>query len=589
MSLRTKLLALFALLAVAPLCALGIANHIQAMRALESLLVRQTHTLAERAANEIRDRYAVQRSDLLLLAENEETQRLLGARAGGDTAAERAARAVAGPFFAQLWGQFSPFYHAIEIRDARGVVVHRMGEDPGEAEGIGGGASEQPRLRFVQRVTDAASGRRLGDVLAWPTVAQLLPGSVLESRFGESGYSMVVERSSGRILYHSRQAHLRRTLESALGGRHELRADGAGAGWLSFREGDSTRIASFVTLDAPEWTVIATTAMQEFAGPFDRMRTRTLLLLLLVTLTVSAAFVLAIRRATRTLSALTRAADAVGRGDFAPELPPADGTDEVGRLTRAFRLMAAKVGEMLAQVERSRQMAAIGEFAAEIAHEIRNPLTSVKLNLQRIERVVRAGNVPGAASRPLAISLREISRLERVIRGVLHLGRPRALARRPCALHGCIQAALETVRSQAQRQRIRIETELAAGSDVVPGDAGQVEAALLNLLLNAIEAMPDGGVLRVATWTENRVDETGTIVIRVADSGPGIPAAGRDRLFRPFYTTKPEGTGLGLATALRTIEEHGGTLALEEREAPRAGSGAVFRIELPLVREAVFA
>ena len=548
MSLRTKLLVLFALLGVAPLCALGLATHRQTMRALEAVLERQTSTIAERAAQEIAERYRVQRSDMLLLAENEETQRVLRARAAGDTAGARIALDQAIPYFDQLWQQFSHSYHALELRDADGVLLHRLGtasQTSGE---------DAPRLqrsfRFPQSITDAESGALFGHVVAFPHASHLLPEEVLAVRFGASGYNFVIDRTTGRTLYDGRVTH---------------------------PMSDTARVTSEVVLAEPQWTVISTTTIGEFAPPFRRMLSQGLAVLLFVILAVSLAFIIAIRRPMRSLAALTTAADAVGRGDFSPDLPPG-GNDEIGRLATAFRLMTGKVSDMMAQIERSRQMAAIGEFAAEIAHEVRNPLTSIKLNLQRIKRMLAAdGTAP--ATRPLDISLRAIHRLERVVGGVLLLGRPRALKRQAISLHRTIAAALDTIGSQASRQRVRIEYDFAATRDIVCMDAAQLEAALLNLLVNAVEAMPSGGRLKVATAVEH--SEAGEhIIVRITDTGSGIPEAERERLFRPFHTTKPNGTGLGLATALRTVEEHGGSLALEP--ANEIQTGSTFRIELPI-------
>ena len=133
--------------------------------------------------------------------------------------------------------------------------------------------------------------------------------------------------------------------------------------------------------------------------------------------------------------ALTEAADRVGAGDLSPELPE-DGEDEVGRLTRAFRVMVDRVRESLRQMEASRQMAAVGQFASQISHEIRNPLTSMNLNLQGLRREVESGKIPADSSRPVELCLKEVQRLDRVVRGVLNLARPPSEDMMPCSLHG---------------------------------------------------------------------------------------------------------------------------------------------------------
>lgn len=573
MSLRAKLLLLFFGLAVAPLCALGLFNHVQTMRGLEALLARQTRTLAETAGRAIDERLAVQRSDLLMLAENLETRRLLEARRQGDPARFEAALSTADPFLQQLWRQYGPWYRTVEIRDSGGALVYFLGEAAARDEEALGWRPDD--LLFRQPVPDG-----LGEIVAYTRSEALLPPEALGGAFGERGFSVVVERGSGRVLYHPEAGRLRQPIEAVLGVLPEALAS-SGPAALRLGAGDSLRIGSYVAMADPAWTVLATASLAEFAPPFVRVRNASLIALLLVTLGVSTAFAVAIRRATGRLEALTSAADALGRGDLAPVLPPA-GRDEVGRLTVAFGLMTAKLREMMLHLERSRQMAAIGSFASEVAHEIRNPLTSVKLNLQRIERLVAQDRTHPGAEAPLRISLREIERLERVVRGVLHLGRPRTLTREPCPLHAVIERSLETVKEMAARQGVRIQRSLEASTDTVAGDAEQLQGALLNVLLNALEAMPGGGTLRVETKVEER-DGGDVLVLRITDSGPGIPYGRRERLFEPFHSTKPDGTGLGLAIALRTAEEHGGGLKLEAD----AREGAAFRFELPLQPEGV--
>ena len=578
MSLRTRLLILFCGLAVAPLGALGLFHYVQTMRGVEALLARQTSTLADRAAREIGERRGVVQSDLLLLAHNVETGRLLEAHARQDTTALRNARSSAEPFFQQLWRQYASWYHGFELRDADGRLVHVIGEQS-PVDGTVPGRVHEIVLR--EAVPEA-----LGTVIAYARSDALLPAEVLQPAFGENGYSMVIDTGTRRLLYHPRPATLLEPMDSAFSAQLVMLAP-SGRGKLKIAGNDSVRIASAAAVAGTPWTVVATASLAEFAAPFERVRTIGLLALLLVSVVVFIAFAAATRRATRNLQALTLAADAVGRGNFAPPLPPPGG-DEVGRLTRAFGIMTSKVGEMMTQMERSRQMAAIGGFAAEIAHEIRNPLTSVKLNLQRIERMMPRGESEPAAA-PMTIALREIERLERVVRGVLDLGAPRTARRELCSVHTVVARALDTIRAHAQQQRVAIAADFQAPTDMIRGDAEQLEGAILNVLLNALDAMPAGGELRVSSAIEDR-DGAARLVLRIEDSGPGIPPEQHARLFQPFFTTKRSGSGLGLAIALRAAEEQGGTLLLETgTAAAERGGGACFRFELPLVAAEAYA
>jgi two-component system, NtrC family, sensor histidine kinase HydH len=242
--------------------------------------------------------------------------------------------------------------------------------------------------------------------------------------------------------------------------------------------------------------------------------------------------------------------------------------------------MVAKVRQAVREIETSRHMAAVGSFAARLSHEIRNPLTSLKLNLQSLERDGAAGRLPDSSARPIGICLREIERLDRVVTGALRLGRERPLALADCQLHQIVRDALEVVRPQLEQQGVAIATTLGAASDRVRGDPGSLKAVFLNLFLNAAEAMPDGGTLSVASEVVKADPGFASCRVRVTDSGAGVPPEARDRIFEPFFSTKPRGTGFGLPVALRTVEEHGGQLRLADDGG--GGGGASFLVDLPL-------
>jgi signal transduction histidine kinase len=291
------------------------------------------------------------------------------------------------------------------------------------------------------------------------------------------------------------------------------------------------------------------------------------------------AFVILIGDLLRSLDVLSSAAVRIGQGDFSPWLPPPT-HDEVGRLSFAIGTMATRLEQVMRQNARTRQMAAIGELASHVSHEIRNPLSSIKLNLQSVEREMRGGAVPTDLPDVLQLCLREIHRLDGTVQGVLRLAGSREPHLGPCSLHALLEDAMQTVGPQLEERAIHVATALDAPRNVVRADSAQLRGVLLNLLLNARDAMPDGG--RLTIWTEMVEDSTHTRMIRVhiADEGPGVPPEDRDRIFQPFFTTKSTGSGIGLPLASRTIEAHGGRLYLERRSELERGAEFVF--ELPL-------
>jgi two-component system NtrC family sensor kinase len=285
----------------------------------------------------------------------------------------------------------------------------------------------------------------------------------------------------------------------------------------------------------------------------------------------------------RSLARLTAAAEVIGRGDFTPWLPPPGG-DEVGKLSFAIGSMVERIGEMLRQVEQSRQMAALGEFSAYLAHEIRNPLSSLKLNLQGVARDVRAGRVTEQLSEVIESCVQEINRLDRVVHTILRLGRPEPGAHTPCAVHAVVDDAVHLLAMQLQRRNIQVEVRRQAFADQVLASGEQLKGVLLNLFLNAADAMPAGGRLRV--WTHNAPGRDGrpSIRVHVADDGAGVPPSLRERIFDPFFTTKgttrkgePKGTGLGLAICKEIVEHHKGRIEVQSE----IGKGSTFSIYLP--------
>jgi signal transduction histidine kinase len=583
------MLALFIGLGVLPLLALGVIGYVRSMLAVEQLLATETASIAQRAAEQLERRYARYESDLLLLADNVETQRLFKAHHADESDRWESALSAADPFLQQVWELYRLSYHWIELRDTAGAVVYGLGESRAERarESEIGGSDPDAGMRLEQPIHDPETSATLGAVVALARLEQVLPSEPLSSAFGRSGYSVVLDRRSDRIVYHPRRSFLQ-ARASVLVGRDGWNVDpgrlAGDSGSIVFSVADSTRVASFVNLETPPWTVLATGSVDEFSGPFYRTSRLNLVLVVMVTAAVFLAFALMTGRATRSLQQLTEAADAVAAGDYAPSLPPA-GSDEVGRLSGAFGVMVDRVDETLRRIRESRHMAAIGQFASRLSHEIRNPLTSIKLNLQRLERHASAGRMPEECVGPLETSLEEVHRLDRAVRGALSLARVRPLALEACPVHAVVDQALATLRPQLEGQEITVEVDLVAAKDIVLGDAEALRGVFLNLFLNASEAMADGGELSISSEAVPGPDAGADVIrVRVEDRGPGVSPDVADKIFEPFFSTKSEGTGFGLPLALSTVEDHGGTLRFEE-PAPNI-TGAVFVVELPLVATA---
>lgn len=237
----------------------------------------------------------------------------------------------------------------------------------------------------------------------------------------------------------------------------------------------------------------------------------------------------------------------------------------VGRVSDVCRRLQEQERDLL----RAEQLAAVGELAAGVAHEVRNPLTGVKLLLQA---AVRPQNPTPLTVDRLQLLLQEIDRIERTVQGLVQFAVPSPARRGVHDLREVIKASVDVAQSRAEAKSVAVCLEAPSESLPAVVDRDQLLSLLTNLLFNAIEAAPTGGQVVVAAS-----GPTGEIRVDVSDTGPGIDAAVAGKLFTPFATTKATGTGLGLSVARKIACEHGGTLTV----ADQPGSGARFSLILP--------
>jgi two-component system sensor histidine kinase HydH len=226
-----------------------------------------------------------------------------------------------------------------------------------------------------------------------------------------------------------------------------------------------------------------------------------------------------------------------------------------------------EVKALRAQVQRSERLAALGQLAAGVAHEIRNPLSSIRGFAQFFQKRLPAESEERGYAE---VMVHEVDRLNRVINNLLDFAGPKEPVLREIHPRALVEHAVALLAREAETRGIRID--LQGETPAVSMDPDQMTQAVLNLLLNAMEAMTEGGTIRVTIET----DRAGRgWVLAVEDSGPGIPTADLEQLFNPFFTTKKRGTGLGLAIVHRIVENHGGTIEVESR--PGGGSRFVLR------------
>jgi signal transduction histidine kinase len=540
-SLRAQIFLLFLGFSALPVVFLGAGDYYQSVSALSAVLEARGDALAEQSAREVQAAYT--RAGALLSA----------AQASGEQ------------------GDLGPF-----------ARIDPVDPEPRHRPVPGCGSAE----RTIPIRLDAAVGGVPGGTQA---VEGMLPvetlvswAPTLRARLGKDGFTQLVDRGTGRLLFDARctgpsppdgpptSAGQVSAAALALG-------DGPGGHRVVRYDANGREVLSSVAAAGPSWAVAVHFTEDEFIAPFRSARMLYLGLVLLVLAIAAGAFLLVGQGAFRSLRSVAAAADRVELGNMRPWLPP-PGDDEVGRLSLAFHRMTDRLEASVQQAELSQKLAAVGELATYLSHEIRNPLSSIRLSLQSLHRDLAAGFIPTDSTRVIEIALNEVKRLDGVVRAVLEMGRPEGPANgRTCSVHATLDEALDVLRPKVRAQGIELVYAPRALRDTVHGDSDGLRSVIINLVVNAIDVLegrPDSRI-RISTWSGDGEE----LHVRVADNGPGVPEDVAKSIFEPFFTTKTRGNGIGLPTALRTVQPWGGTIV---HEPVAAGSGAVFVVKLKL-------
>jgi signal transduction histidine kinase len=554
---RFLLVVLFA--AVVPLALIGLWLTQSVVGAGEELLRSELDQSVEKIAAPVAARWGYRRGDLGLIANNEVVRRVLADGSSAVVTPDDSA------YLTQLFASVSPAIAAFEYRDAQGGL--RWSSPPATAD-----TTDAPAQRGVADAIDArgqraappaagpaltirhpitsGAGRVLGEVIAQISLAALIP---IDSsiRIPSGARLQLVERATGLSL-------LPKLAPDAILGMDRFTV--AGVDWLAVHR----------AIGDPAIDLILAAPVNAYVQPFERVaRTGTVALALVSLLAIMFSAFLT-TRLTSSLEQLAVAADAVASGDLDHRVD-GRGADEVGRVAAAFNSMTENLRRTLGELSKRQALAAAGEFAASLSHEVRNGLTAVRVDLQRAEEKT----AEGALARPLiARALENVRRLDGTVSGSLRVARSGRAPRRRLDLAAVVAAAAQSAESTFTEHGAML-TPAAASTPTawVLGDAIALEQLLLNLLRNSAQAMGAGGR---ATIT---VDVDGSDVrIVVADSGTGISPANLEHVLDPFFSTKTDGTGLGLPIARQIAAAHGGSFAIESVP----GDGTRVEVRLPL-------
>jgi hypothetical protein len=350
-------------------------------------------------------------------------------------------------------------------------------------------------------------------------------------------------------------------------------------------QGTSTLTIPIVVGDSRVGTLLVT----RYLDPFSQLSHEAFVSRLVATLAVFAMgmlFSLYLAWSfSRPLQDLTDAARKVAAGDLSVQVSPAGG-DEIASLSRTFNEMVQRLRENRLLEERlhfAERSTALGRLASGVAHEIRNPLNFINLSIDHMRQRLGPGEAERRADfdRILGNMKSEISRLNRLVGDFLSFGKPMRLDPRPCALDEVLKEVASLVEHKARDQAIAIALEAEPGLPRIVADPELLKTCFLNLMINALDAMPAGGLLGLAV--RRREGEHEEIEIEVRDTGKGMTAEEIRSAFEPYFSTKDTGLGLGLALTHKIIADHGGSIVLESEP----GKGTTVRLRLPRRARAV--
>jgi signal transduction histidine kinase len=536
MSFRARILTVVVAASVVPLALVGLWLTRSAVRSSDRFLQNRLDTALEETVLLVSTQWTQLRSQILFFAEDPAVQRALG----DDGQPIEPAEAVA---LEARFGRLDPTVRDLEIRDLARALVwsYRGPEDPSVQEM--GSTPVHQTLPVYHR----QDGRRIGTLEVDLASSALLPPGRLPPV--TAGMVVAIAEMDGRILVPT-------PFDASL-----LASEGFT--WM----GDQWKVVRH-TLERPSLAVVVAATLGPFVEAFEGTARRGTTVLVVMALLALVATTALTTRMTRSLRHLLEAARAVSSGDLSQSVPEA-GTDEVSTVARAFNTMTESLDRTLRRLAGRESLAAVGEFAAGLAHEVRNPLTAIQVDLQYVENELP----PDSSLRePQSKALAEIRRLNATVGDALRVARSGQVRVRAMDLREPFSAAVGAALPRFRERGAILEVDLGEDPLSLDGDPDALEQLFLNLLLNAAEALDRGGAASILIDPQES-----EISVRIRDNGSGMAPEVRARVFEPLFSTRAEGTGLGLPIARRIAVAHGGEIRVES--AP--GSGTTVEVRLP--------
>ena len=417
-------------------------------------------------------------------------------------------------------------------------------------------------------------GRELAGLVVIDLDFEKLSQVVRAIHVGESGYSFLVDQT-GRTMVHPTLPPyadpLRQDPHPSLA-RLTKRLTGGETGWEDYIFQGEPKVAAFAPIPMMKWSLAVTIPLEEFGREAQAIKAKviqavavTLLVTLLGVSIISYSLLRPVRR-------LVAATNRLASGDLDQEIP-VQSRDELGDLTRSFNRMVRNLARIQRELVLSEKLISLGRLSAGVAHEIRNPLNAMKGAMVHLKQ--RWANEP-LIQQYTSLVCEEIDRLNRVVTEILYFSKQSLPKLEPVDLNRFILETQNLLASEGARDQVRFDNRLAPNLPPVFLDEHQMEQVLINLVINAMDAMNGDG--RISFSTSLVGDPPSQVRLVVEDNGTGISREDLANVLDPFFTTKDDGTGLGLPLSLGIVEAHGGGLSIESQP----GKGTKVTITLGL-------
>jgi signal transduction histidine kinase len=402
---------------------------------------------------------------------------------------------------------------------------------------------------------------------------------VKDIRIGNNGFAFLVDQS-GRTIAHPfikpyeydltkyEDPRLREFIVDIITGE---------SGWRTYYDDFGEKAAAFAHVPATGWSLAVSIPIEEFKREAKAIRARVFELVLAILIIAGAGVGILSYQLLKPVKQLVAATEQMARGDLRQAIPVRS-RDELGTLTRSFNRMVRNLRKIQTELIRSEKLISLGRLSAGVAHEIRNPLNAMKGAIVYLKKSRSEDSVIHEYTQ---LILEEINRLNEFVTDFLYFAKQSPPNRVPTDCNELVQNALHLLDEEFRNKGVTVSLQVDSSLPLLEIDPHQIEQVFLNLFVNAVHAMPDGGTLTVSTAVQKGVRKgikTLKAVVEVKDDGVGISQEYLKSIFDPFFSTKETGTGLGLPISLGIIEGHGGTMQIVSKE----DEGTTVIVELPL-------